>query len=461
MPTVSWEDTIVGPATPAGAGVVGILRITGPRTHDAVEDCLSGPADFCWSRPFVADVRWSLRAWSREVPITLYSWPDGRSYTGQQTVELHYPCSAPLAVAIQTQLAGSGVRLARPGEFTLRAFLSGRLDLAQAEGVLGLIESEDIDQLRQAIDQRTGGLSRPVTGARDRLLDLLADLEAGLDFVDEDIAFVTAPQVERTLADALAQLSKLSETMTRRVLECDRARIVLVGEPNAGKSSLFNALARRHEALVSRQAGTTRDYLVTPIQLGEQLVELVDTAGLEALGQQDASSPGPDATESAAIARQSAQQRDRATQSADLVACCVPVNEPVPKAWARSTRVLFIRTKCDLDSSYRDPQADGYTSVLQPATVDRLALLLGERLRQVQRAPADKPMARISERCCQGLAAAVASLQEALTMQRDDAGPELVAMVVREVLGHLGAIVGEVYTEDLLDRVFSRFCIGK
>src|SRR5690606_32828494 len=162
MEGIDWEDTCVGVATPEGDGAKTILRITGPHSHQIAQRILQLETQTAFGKTFSQRCLFFLDQWGRSLPVTLYSWPDRRSYTGQPSIELHWPlCSPPITAAVQSQILRCGARLARPGEFTLRAFLAGKLDLAQAEGVLGLIEAESLDELRHAIDQRAGGLSQP------------------------------------------------------------------------------------------------------------------------------------------------------------------------------------------------------------------------------------------------------------------------------------------------------------
>ena len=195
-------------------------------------------------------------------------------------------CCAALLEAI----CRAGARLAEPGEFTLRAFLAGRLDLTQAEAVLGVIDAHGNDELQTAVEQLAGNLARPLHQLRDELLTLLAELEAGLDFVEEDIEFISPDELTARLQAIASQLAAVAEQMSSRLTAAPSRQIVLLGPPNAGKSSLFNALANRfgvaHQAnasaIVSNIRGTTRDYLTTTVELDGARCELIDTAGIEA-----------------------------------------------------------------------------------------------------------------------------------------------------------------------------------
>ncbi len=214
------------------------------------------------------------------LPADLFLWPQGRSYTRQLLAEIHTFGSPPLVDEILQSLCRNGARLAQPGEFTLRAFLAGRIDLTQAEAVLGVIDAADRNQLQAALAQLAGGLARPLGQLRSDLLDLLADLEAGLDFVEDDIRFVTPDELNRRLAAAAETIDQIGAQLTGRDAATARPRVALIGYPNVGKSSLFNALVGNAAALVSTQAGTTRDYLSATIDACGMSIELIDTAGI-------------------------------------------------------------------------------------------------------------------------------------------------------------------------------------
>jgi tRNA modification GTPase len=438
---MDWEDTIVGPATATSSGARMILRLSGPQAHAVVASFLASPPTLPW-KTSVRSVTISIPAWSRSVDAELYTWPEQSSYTGQRSAELHLPACPPLAVQLQTQLIRAGARLARPGEFTLRAFLNGKLDLAQAEGVLGLIEAQTTEQLRQAIDQRAGGISRPVATLRSDLLNLLADLEAGLDFVDEDISFISKEQLERRLGENLTEIDTLTARLGQRLLEANLPRIVLIGPPNAGKSTLLNALAEDAKAIVSPIAGTTRDVVSARVWLGDRLVEVVDTAGWD------------DSQEE--IMRQAQSQRTRFLDAAHLILLCVPADQTAQKSLLKSDRTLVLHTKADLAPLHGSPLPS--VSIHDPGSITRLRQRLARHL--VDAAPKPGEVS-ISERCRVSLAEAAASLRQAHELSQGDAGQEYVAVAIRAALDHLGEMVGAVYTDDLLDRIFSRFCIGK
>ena len=276
------DDTIVAVASATGGAARGIVRLSGPDVLAAVAAIFrpadGWPCDRGGARACEGRVR--LQRLGCELPATLLVWPTGQSYTRQPAAELHTLGAPPLLAAIVEQLGQYGVRTAEPGEFTLRAFLAGRIDLTQAEAVLGIIDARGRSELDAALGQMAGGLARPIGELRERLLDLLAQLEAGLDFVEDDIQFIAPPQIESLLSAATGQVETLRRQLAGRGRTDTAVRAVLLGPPNAGKSSLFNALSLSG-ALVSQQPGTTRDYLVARLNLDGFLCDLVDTAGID------------------------------------------------------------------------------------------------------------------------------------------------------------------------------------
>jgi tRNA modification GTPase len=368
------------------------------------------------------------------LPAEGYFWRGPRSYTGEDVAEVHTVGCPPLVDLLSARLLGMGLRAAGPGELTMRAFLNGKLDLTRAEAVQAVITAGSRGELRQALARLAGGLARPLGELREELLNLLADLEAGLDFADEDLSFLSQEDLLLRLAAAMARVRNAQRQMESRSSVGGSFRVVLAGPPNAGKSSLFNALTGGR-ALVSEAPGTTRDYLVATMRIGGALVEVVDTPGREA---------SRDEVESQAQAL-----GVRAAEEAALVLWCSEGGrDPVEGA------AYLVATKCDL---YPAPPGWLATSVR-----DGLGL---EALREVAataaRAREEPSLAPANARCWAHLEAAQAHLRAAHALALEGDPPELIALEVRLTLDELGQLAGEVFTDDLLDRVFSRFCIGK
>lgn len=390
-----------------------------------------------------------------ELPCELYLWPSPRSYTGQPMAEIHTIGSRPLLDAALATLCSSGFRLAERGEFTLRAFLAGRLDLTQAEAVLGAIDAADAREFDVALAQLAGGLAGPLHRLRDRLLDLLAHLEAGFDFADEDLPFLDPDQLRQQLSDSAETVTRLARQMTSRTETSDAIRVALVGRPNTGKSSLFNALVGRPGALVSEEPGTTRDYLTAELDLEGVRCRLIDTAGME-------TAPHPQPPELWAAGQEATREQ---AELARVRLLCVDSTRwlvPAERSLLDDGRIrtLVLLTKCDLPSGtdYTGPAVR--TSSRTGEGLDSLRDSLRNAILAATASDGDV-VAGTAIRCQESLRAAAECLGRALEIVETGCAEELIAAEIRIALEELGKVVGTVYTEDVLDRIFSRFCIGK
>ena len=465
------DDTIGALACAAGAAGRGVIRVSGPAAVTSM-DAFFEPADaHRWQSARFASAHAGvlrLAAIRAPIPVLLYLWPTRRSYTGQPVVEIHAPGSPPLLEAILADLFERGVRPAAAGEFTLRAFLSGRIDLVQAEAVLGVIDAADSQHLTAALRQLAGGVSGRVARLRDGLMDLLADLEAGLDFVEEDIQFVARDEVVRGISAGEVEVDALLSQCESRMQSTGRVRVVLAGLPNAGKSTLFNALSGRDAALVSRTAGTTRDYLRATVDWQGLAVELVDTAGWEPRRQ-----PGRAAQEPAKAVRDGISQAAHALaqsqwEQADLIVWCSACDlEPSERQFEdqllsslhrESRSLIFVRTKADLD-----PAEGALGLAVSTISGHGLSELAAECVRTWSgpRGGSSELIGTTAARCRESLVQSRQSLSRARATAESRMGDELLALEIRDAVDHLGRILGSVYTDDILDRIFSRFCIGK
>jgi tRNA modification GTPase len=456
---VSLDDTICAIASAPGGAARGIVRISGLDTVAALKRCFAAaggveltgvkwpsaiPGELALSAPFAA------------LPCELYLWPGRRSYTRQPSAELHTIGSPPLLEVVLQTVCAAGARLAEPGEFTLRAFLAGRLDLTQAEAVLGVIDAHSRRELDVALAQLAGGLATPLHAIRNQLLDLLAHLEAGLDFVEEDIEFISAAELDRQLAAAATAVHAAAEQMTARGETPDAWRVALAGWPNVGKSSLLNALAGEPAALVSDTPGTTRDYLRRRIAWDRFHVELLDTAGV---------APAAADAISAAAQSMSAEQVGKA----HLVLLCLDASRPL-NDWEREQLApltadsqsvpphLVVLTKADLPRCLDLPVPHVAVSSATGAGLDALRRRIEETIAENYQETA--VVAGTAIRCRESLRLASESLARARQAAVAQIGEELVAAEIRTALDELGKVAGQVYTDDVLDRIFSRFCIG-
>jgi len=435
-------ETIFAPATAAGRAALAVLRISGPDAERALTQ-LAGALP----PPRVAQRRRLVDPQGEEqLDDGIILWfPAPRSATGEDVAELHLHGSRAVLAAVMQVLARLGLRLAEPGEFTRRAFLNGKIDLLQAEAIADLAAAETDAQRRQALRQLRGGLGDIYRGWRDRLVRLLAHLEAAIDFPDEDLP----PEIEdRILGETEGLVAEIERHLAdgrRGERLRDGIDVAIVGPPNAGKSSLLNRIARRDAAITSPVAGTTRDVIEVAIDLGGYPVVLADTAGLR---------DGGDAIEQEGR-RRAVQRAEQAEIRLFVFDAANPADAAGASIWPGADTIL-VANKIDL-APWAGPDLASVVvpiSALTGEGIDRLLTVLGERVAETYRIEAPV-LTRARHR--QALEEAAASLRRSFCA----ALPELRAEDFRLALRSLGRITGAVDVEDLLDVIFRDFCIGK
>jgi tRNA modification GTPase len=465
---IETESTICAIATGDVGAVRGVVRITGPDTIQHLgglfadlEESLKG-----LRRPTALESSVVLDGLG-SVPVVVHCWPTHRSYTGQPSAELH-ALGAPIVLQeILAALLERGIRLAQPGEFTLRAYLAGRMDLTQCEAVLGLIHATGERAFQVALSQLAGGLAEPLKRLRRDLIDLVADLEAGLDFVDEDIEFIASEQVIVRLERALEALRGLREQLRQRAGQGTAFQVSVVGLPNAGKSSLVNALSGTDVAITSEVPGTTRDYVRSRIQGEGWVLDILDTAGLEETALEESGvSASPDGAAQAFTQEQLRQ--------ADLILYCSSSatggeeddrNSLDQVLRDASSEVWWVGTKQDLGAvgAFGMEVPHMRTFRVSSKTGEGVSELLAALVERMKRASgqAQDVVPMTGERCRESLELAAERIQEGLSAARHGAGDEVIAGELRLALDELGQVAGDVVQNDILDALFSRFCIGK
>lgn len=423
-------DTIFALSSGAPPAGIAVIRISGPAAKAALQA-------LCGRLP---DPRRATRAWladSAGNPLDdglVLLFPGPRSATGEDLAELHLHGGRAVVAAVEAELATMpGLRRAAPGEFTRRAFANGRMDLAQAEGLADLLSAETELQRRAAIGQAGGLLSRKVEGWRQQVLHLSAMVEASLDFAEDDDAGELPASFSRDLARLEAQLAEALSQPSAEPLR-EGFRVALAGPPNAGKSTLFNALVDSDAAITAPFAGTTRDVLVRPVALGGVPFSFVDMAGLR--------EPGTDSIEAIGIERAAKE-----IAKADLVLWLGPEGEGPAGSWEISAQCDRMDLPAKSNPHHRiSAQTGEGMQALQQALIDHAQTHLPK--------PGDLALNRRQR-------ALVGAASQALASALVVTDPLILAESLRQARLAFDALLGRTSTEDVLDALFGRFCIGK
>jgi len=477
---VNLDDTIVAIATAPGRGGIGVVRVAGPRSREIAapmlrlkHDLEAGRAVFGElvepSTPEQSRIPASSAETAREmdkhedasvggrideVVVTYFAKPN--SYTTDDVIEISGHGSPVVLGRIVELCIASGARMAEPGEFTMRAFLNGRIDLTQAEAVRDLIESQTLYQAKVAAQQLDGALSRRLQPIKKTLVELIALLEAGIDFAEDDVSVPQDAVILERMANVRAPLEQLAATFAYGKIVHEGLTLAIVGRPNVGKSSLFNRLVERERAIVTATPGTTRDLVSETVSIGGIPIKLVDTAGIR---------HALDEAESIGI-----RKSMEALADADLVLIVLDASQPGNVedqellSQAGNQSVIVIENKCDLGCGNRSPVANGYQRV-------RTSALTGEGIPELRAAILDHITGAggslgesgflTNIRHKQHIENSLSALDAAETAIQGKVPHEMLLMDLYNALRPLDAITGATTTDDILNLIFSTFCIGK
>jgi len=445
-----WGDTIVALATPPGIGAIGVIRVSGPEAFTIVGRLFTGK-DLSAETSHTLHVGLLVENGEQldEVVVSLFRAP--RSYTGENVIEISCHGSPVVLERVIQAVVRGGARLARAGEFTQRAFLNGKLDLAQAEAVADLIASGSAAGARAALHTIRGGFSRALRELRERLISFSALIELELDFSQEDVEFADRTQLYQLISEATVMTAELLQSFRLGNVIRNGVSVAIVGKPNAGKSTLLNTLLNEERAIVSEIAGTTRDTIEETLNIGGILFRLIDTAGIR--------QHTTDTIEQIGVGRSLEKM-----EAADIVLYLFDAREGVDgmrgELMSRGKVFVLVGNKVDVfEGAVDDPEAV-MISARSGFGVDSLKKRLVELVLQGETMLGDGAMVT-NARHYQALVK-VAEALEAVARGLDDLIPgDLLALDIRVALHYLGEITGEITTEERLGYIFSKFCIGK
>jgi tRNA modification GTPase len=455
--TESSNDTIVAISTPPGRGGIGIVRLSGPMAASIAGQLVRLRHPLEHARARLADVLDEAQAGEDacridEAVVTFFAAP--HSYTTEDLVEIAAHGSPVVLEVLLHRALDLGARLAEPGEFTQRAFLSGRLDLTQAEAVRDLIDAQTLTQARQAASQMGGALSRRVQPVKQGLVELIALLEAGIDFAEDDVDVTPAVEIARRISELMPLLTALEASFARGRIVHDGLTLAIVGRPNAGKSSLFNCLVERERAIVTATPGTTRDTVSERISLDGIPLELIDTAGLREAAEE---------AEQLGIARSREALADAALVVIVLDATQLLNDEERRLLVAVEGRpALVAMNKCDLNATDLLTDHAGISVLSTSAlTGEGIPELREKILALATGGAAAEPGMLTNLRQQQAIAVTIAALVDATNANSTMIPHEMILLDLYRALSSLDSLTGQTTSDDILNLIFSTFCIGK
>jgi len=455
---IDWDDTIVALATPPGMGAIGVIRVSGKQTFYILNDLF--PSKNILQQASHTIVVGLLKDQNKvldEVVLSLFKGP--KSYTGEDVIEISCHGSAYIQSQIIASITARGARLAKAGEFTQRAFLNGKLDLAQAESVADLIASNSEASKRAAIHTMRGGFSTDLAYLREQLIKFSALIELELDFAEEDVEFANRSALHSTVSELQQATQQLINSFALGNVIKNGVQVAIIGKPNAGKSTLLNALLNENRAIVSDIAGTTRDTIEEVLNIEGVLFRLIDTAGIRT--QTD------DVIEQLGVAKslEKMNAADLVVYLFDAATTSIQDIEAVAKELtATGIKHVLVANKIDSITPEKIAELEVAASIVCIAAKNKLAIdTLKNAL--VQKAVGGDLQTEstvvTNARHQDALLKLQASLQDVSAGLSAKITGDLLALDIRQCLHYLGLITGEITNDDQLDYIFSKFCIGK
>jgi tRNA modification GTPase len=456
------SDTIVALSTPPGERAIAVIRMSGPNAPAIAKKCFKtskGQTSFESFRAYHGRI-FDEQDVIDEVVLTVFRAP--RSYTGEDVVEISCHGGTAVSRKILQCLVDLGARPAEPGEFTRRAFLNGKLDLIQAEAVADLIHAKSEMSRKVALSQLEGNLSHKLKTIRDRLIEMCSLLEVELDFVEDGQRFVSPQTIDDTLKSLSDTLKELADSYGRGRILQQGIRLVILGRSNVGKSSLLNALLQKERAIVTEVAGTTRDTIEEAVDIGGYLFVLIDTAGIR--------------VSSDSVEKEGIRRTIHTLESSDMVLIVVDGSASLTRDDRRivdlvsksGKKAMVIINKIDLKRRFvieKLPKSKNTLGIVEVSAlhgtgITKLAHDL-KRLAKTFRNPDGEETVLTSVRHRECLLRAFGALQNARVSFQNGMSQEFLAFELREAMNALGEMTGQIVIEDILNTIFSRFCIGK
>ena len=447
------DDIITALATPVGEGAISVIRVSGTGSIKSIDKIFVGKAKLEDAATHTVHYGKIVDGNGRIIDDVLISvFKNPKSYTGEDSVEISTHSSSIVVKKIIEELVKNKIRLAEPGEFTRRAFLNGKIDLAQAEAVADIINSRTEASLRGARNQLDGILSKKIDALREMLINSSSLIELELDFAEEDLEFLPTKEILDRINKIIIEIDKLLETYSFGRVIRDGINVAIVGKPNVGKSSLLNYILKESRAIVSEIPGTTRDIIREEVSIDGVLFKLYDTAGIR-LTEND-------------VEKEGVLRSRNAVENADLIIFLNDVIEGYSVdlynellELTSKERIIKVVNKIDLRDD-RSISSDSYISAITGSGISDLLDILKEKGIGSQ-SYSEKSAVISNVRHYNALKEAKSSLVHAKNSIEDKLSGEFIAVDLRNTENFLGEIIGKVTTDDILNNIFSKFCIGK
>lgn len=460
----SPDDTIIAISTPIGRAALGVIRLSGPKALEITAQLFEHAGKKKFNS---ASSHTIMHGWLKDSAMTIDEvmavvMRRPNSYTGEDVVEISAHGGPVLLNTIVKLFLDKGIRLAGPGEFTFRAFLNGKLDLSRAEAVADLISSKTKLAAQSAVNQLRGTLFKRIHDWRTKLIELLASLEVSLDYGEEDISFLSNEEIISALNDLLENIKLLMKTADKGKYLRDGIKVAIIGKPNAGKSSLLNVLLEMERSIVTEIPGTTRDIIEESLECRGVPLVIMDTAGL----RQHTFDP---------VEKIGQERTINSIKNSDIILWVMDASEPISDddrhiaaLISEDKKVIFVWNKIDINVNLTENEVNSLVpfhfpfvkiSALKNKGISELEDTILSQINLSDNISSDAPLINIRHN--EILKNSANAVIEAINSVQKTKNEEIVAFHLREALNFLGEITGETATEEILDNIFSRFCVGK